>query len=113
MVIFVISIVGLALFLPVGVLIFWFVRGISFGEPVLLLWEATYNSIFLSVITAGITIALSFCMGIVLVRHKMFINKFLEPISFTGYALPGIVVGISLVFFGIQYGFFYTKQNIY
>ena len=36
----------------------------------------------------------------------MFINKFLEPISFTGYALPGIVVGISLVFFGIQYGFF-------
>ena len=105
-VIFVISIVALALFLPVGVLIFWFVRGISFGEPVLLLWEATYNSIFLSIITAGITIFLSFCMGIVLVRHKMFINKFLEPISFTGYALPGIVVGISLVFFGIHYGFF-------
>ena len=104
--IFVVFIIGLALFLPIGVLVFWFVRGISFGEPILLLWEATYNSIFLSIVTAGITIFLSFCMAIVLVRHKMFINKFLEPISFIGYALPGIVVGISLVFFGIHYALF-------
>ena len=103
---FVVFIIVLALFLPISVLVFWFVRGISFGEPILLLWEATYNSIFLSIVTAVITIFLSFCMAIVLVRHKMLINKFLEPISFTGYALPGIVVGISLVFFGIHYGLF-------
>lgn len=93
----------LALILPVGVLSFWLIRGIGAGEPLLLLWDATKNSLLVSGAAALATVAMAIAMAVLLVRHPNRLNRVLEPISFTGYALPGVVVALALVFFGAKY----------
>ena len=104
-------VLGLALALPIGVLAFWLVRGISAGEPLLLLWSATRNSLLASGAAALLTTVMAIPMAALLVRHPTRLNRVLEPISFTGYALPGVVVALALVFFGARYaGILYQTQ---
>ncbi len=93
----------LALVLPVGVLMFWLIRGLGAGEPLLLLWSATRNSLLASGAAAVVTAAMAIAMAVLLVRYPSKLNRVLEPISFTGYALPGVVVALALVFFGAKY----------
>jgi iron(III) transport system permease protein len=93
----------LALALPVGILLFWLVRGLGAGEPLLLLWSATRNSLLVSGAAAAATAAMAIAMAVLLVRYPSKLNRVLEPISFTGYALPGVVVALALVFFGVKY----------
>ena len=97
------TVLTLALALPVGVLAFWLVRGIGAGEPLLLLWDATKNSLLVSGVAAVVTVAMAIAMAVLLVRHPSRLNRVLEPVSFTGYALPGVVVALALVFFGAKY----------
>lgn len=97
------TVLTLALALPVGVLMFWLIRGIGAGEPLLLLWSATRNSLLVSGAAALVTAAMAIAMAVLLVRYPTRLNRVLEPISFTGYALPGVVVALALVFFGAKY----------
>ena len=96
-------VLALALALPVGVLMFWLVRGLEAGEPLLLLWAATRNSLLVSGAAAVVTVAMAVAMAVLLVRYPTWLNRVLEPVSFTGYALPGVVVALALVFFGAKY----------
>ncbi|MDE2687571.1 MAG: iron ABC transporter permease [Chloroflexota bacterium] len=93
----------LALVLPVGVLTYWLLRGLNAGEPLLLLWDATKNSLLVSAAASIVTAAMAIAMAVLLVRFPTRLNRVLEPISFTGYALPGVVVALALVFFGARY----------
>ena len=97
------TVLTLALVLPVGILMFWLLRGMSAGEPLLLLWSATRNSLLVSGAAAVVTAAMAIVMAVLLVRYPSKLNRVLEPVSFTGYALPGVVVALALVFFGAKY----------
>ena len=97
------GVLTLALVLPIGVLTFWLVRGVGAGEPLLLLWAATRNSLLVSGAAAIVTAAMAIAMAVLLVRYPSRLNRVLEPVSFTGYALPGVVVALALVFFGAKY----------
>ena len=97
------AVLTLALVLPIGVLTFWLVRGLGAGEPLLLLWSATRNSLLASGAAAVVTVVMAIAMAVLLVRYPSRFNRVLEPISFTGYALPGVVVALALVFFGAKY----------
>lgn len=94
---------ALALALPTGMLAFWLARGVSAGEPLLLLWGATLNSVYVSAAAALVTVAMAIVMAVLLVRYPTRLNRVLEPVGFTGYALPGVVVALALVYFGAQY----------
>lgn len=100
---FLVFVAGLALALPMGILAYWLVRGATAGEPVLLLWAATRNSLFVSFLAAGITVAMAIPVATLLVRYPSRLNRVIEPISYIGYALPGVVVALALVFFGANY----------
>lgn len=99
----IIATLALALALPAGVLAFWLVRGVSNGEPLLLLWTATQNSLIVSLAAAGVTAIMAIAMTTLLVRYPTRINRVLESLSYTGYALPGVVVALALIFFGANY----------
>ena len=96
-------VLALALALPTGMLAFWLARGVSAGEPLLLLWGATLNSVYVSAAAALVTVAMAIVMAVLLVRYPTRLNRVLEPVGFTGYALPGVVVALALVYFGAQY----------
>lgn len=99
----IVSTLALALALPAGVLAFWLARGVSNGEPLLLLWTATQNSLIVSLAAAGVTAAMAIAMATLLVRYPTRLNRILESLSYTGYALPGVVVALALIFFGANY----------
>ena len=92
-----------ALILPIGVLMYWLVRGVSSGEPLLLLWTATRNSIYASGLTALAAAAFSIPVAALLVRYPGVLGRLLERASYVGYALPGVVVALALVFFGANF----------
>lgn len=97
------AVVLLGLALPMGVLGYWAVRGIAAGEPLLLLWGAARNSLYVAALAALITVAASFPIAILTVRFPGLLSTILERITFVGFALPGIAVALGLVFFGANY----------
>ena len=92
-----------ALVLPLSVLVYWLVRGVASGEPLLVLWAATRNSIYASGLTAVAAALCAIPVAVLLVRHTGLFSRMLERASFVGYALPGVVVALALVFFGSSF----------
>ena len=90
----------LALGLPSAVLTVWLLRGLSAGEPITPLWNSLGNSAVASMMAAMATTLLSIPLAIAIVRHRGPVAWFLERISYIGFALPGVVVALSLVYFG-------------
>jgi iron(III) transport system permease protein len=96
-------VVLLALVVPVGVLVFWLTRGLASGEPLRLLWGAAFNSVYVSALAAGVAALAAVPVAILAVRHPGRIASLVERLSYLGYALPGIVLALSLVFFGANF----------
>lgn len=90
--------------LPVGVSALWLVRGLLHGEAVSLEGAAALNSVFVSLGAALATVSAAVPVAILAVRYASPWSAFLEKVAYLGYALPGIVVALSLVFFGARYG---------
>ena len=97
------SLVIAALALPMSVLGYWLARGVTADEPLRILWGATWNSVSVSVLAALVAAACSVPVAVLIVRYPGILGKIVERMSFTGYALPGIVVALSLVFFGANF----------
>ena len=97
------AVVLLALAAPVGVLAFWLVRGLSEGEPLRPLWNAAWSSIYASGLAATVTALAALPVAILSVRFRGRVSGFVEKTTYLGYALPGIVLALSLVFFGANY----------
>lgn len=89
-----------ALGLPAFILAYWLVSGLMAGEPLLVLWSATWNAVSVSIIAAVVATVLSVPVAAKAVRQPGFIASAVYRFSHTGYAMPGIVVALALVFFG-------------
>ena len=100
------AIVTVGLLLPVGVLAYWLVRGVAAGEPLRLVWSAAWNSAMVSALAAGAATAAAVPVALMVVRFPGRLSFIIERASYTGFALPGIVVALALVFFGAAYGGF-------
>lgn len=95
--------VGLALLLPASVLLYWLVRGLRAGESLAPLWQATRNSLLASGVAAGATLLAALPVAILSVRRPGRLSHLLERMTYACFALPGIVVALAMVFFGIRY----------
>lgn len=95
--------VAFAVGLPLAVTLFWLIRGIVHGEPLLLMWGPALNTLGAGLAAAFLTVAAALPIGFLSVRFRSPITAFLERCTYLGYALPGIVVALSLVFFGARY----------
>lgn len=96
-------VVLLALVVPIGVLVFWLARGLASGEPLRLLWGAALNSVYVSGLAALVAAVAALPVAILAVRFPGWVAGLVERLSYLGYALPGIVLALSLVFFGANY----------
>ncbi len=97
------AVVLLALVVPVGVLVFWLARGLASGEPLRLLWGAAFDSVYVSALAAAVAALAALPVAILAVRFPGWVAGLVERLSYLGYALPGIVLALSLVFFGANY----------
>ncbi|MBK9054039.1 MAG: iron ABC transporter permease, partial [Chloroflexi bacterium] len=100
---FVSLIVVLGLVMPASGLVYWLVRGLSQGQTLAPLWQASANSVMVSLLAAVLTVAAALPVAVLAVRKTSRVSQWLERITYTGYALPGLVIALTLVFFGAQY----------
>jgi iron(III) transport system permease protein len=99
-----VTLLGVAL--PLLVMGFWLVRGLLVGEKLNLELALVFNSVSASGLAAVAAILAAIPVTILAVRFPDRRNRWLERSTYTGYALPGIVIALSLVFFGANYATF-------
>jgi iron(III) transport system permease protein len=100
---FILFVVTAALLLPMGVVAYWLVRGVAAGESLLPVWVASVNSVYVSLLAAGAAVVLALPVVYYSVRFPSAYSAWTARAAYLGYALPGIVVALSLVFFGANY----------
>jgi iron(III) transport system permease protein len=89
--------------LPVSTLLIWLARGLADGESFWGLPAAALSSIHVSAAAALVTVAAAFPVAYLSVRRPGALSSAMEKVSYAGFALPGIVVALALVFFGIRF----------
>ncbi|HEX5798711.1 MAG TPA: iron ABC transporter permease [Gaiellaceae bacterium] len=94
------AVVGGFLVLPATVLVYWLSRGLERTDwP----WNEALNSFTASGLAAGAAVLAALPVAILARRYPSHWTRLLERLSFTGNALPGIVIALSLVFFAANY----------
>lgn len=89
--------------LPVGITLFWLIRGMNAGYSFPNLLPSIINSVSASGLAAIATTVFSLPIAILAVRFPTKITAMIERCSYIGFGLPGIVIALSLVFFGANY----------
>lgn len=85
---------------PIGVLGYWLARGVANGESLDFLGAATRNSLWMAALAGGVTVLLAAPVALLAVRYPSRLSALLERMTYLGFALPGIVVALALVFVG-------------
>ena len=105
--------VVIALGLPVAVIGYWLSRALAVGDPLRSTLALGWRSLEVSAMAAGIGILCAWPVALLSARHAGPLARAVERLSHTGYALPGIVVALALVFFGVRYApFVYQTRGM-
>lgn len=92
-----------ALGLPIFVLVYWIARGISGGEGIGRLPELIGNTLVAGGLAAIVTTLAALPIAALAVRHRGWIAQLGARIAYLGYALPGIVIALTFVYFGANH----------
>jgi iron(III) transport system permease protein len=95
----------LALGIPVVNLAQRFTAGMSRPGSLAEVASAAGNSLWISLAGAALTTVLALPIGILAARRHGRFPALVERLSYLTHALPGVVIGLSLVFFGITVAF--------
>lgn len=96
------AVVGVSLGVPAWGMRRWFTRGSSradSGE----LWEATLNTLQVGAVGALAVAVLATPIALLSIRHPGWVSHTAEKAAYAGHSLPGVVVGLALVFFGVRF----------
>lgn len=94
----------LTLVVPVAIFGIWITRGA--GTEIAHLqfqWAFAWNSIYLALLAALVASILAIPVGYFSAISSSRIGRLAERGTYVGFAVPGIVVGLALVFFGSHY----------
>lgn len=65
--------------------------------------EFAFNSVYLAGITALLAAILSIPVGYLSARSDRSLDQLFERITYVGFAVPGVIIGLALVFFSANY----------
>lgn len=89
---------AIALLLPLASLFAWWARAADPGSFLDLLVPALRNSVLLALAASIIAVLLAIPIGLLASRYPSRAARFIERVTHVGFGLPGIVVGLALVF---------------
>ncbi len=96
------AVVTVSLGIPAWGMRRWFTRGSSRTDWAEF-WQAAGNTLQVGALGAIVVIALAAPVALMSVRHPGWLSRTAVRSAYAGHALPGVVVGLALVFFGIRY----------
>jgi len=101
------AVLSLALVLPLGVLAYWLLRGLQAGVAFRNTTSLVQDSVTASAFAAAAAIVVALPVAILATRHRGWFSRMVETASYTGYALPGLVVALALVFASVRFSWLY------
>ena len=100
---YVVAVLGMSLVLPIAILGNWLVRAWRRGDDLGQLGSATWNTLLLGFLGAILATALALPVAVLAVRYRSRFSLAIERLTYVGYGLPGLVIGLSFVFIGANY----------
>ena len=99
------AIATLALVVPIGTLVVWAVRSTTERVPsaYLFQWDLVVNSVSVAGVAAIASVLVAFPIAYLSARSNSWVGSLPERATYVGYATPGVVVGLALVFLGLSY----------
>lgn len=96
---------ALALAVPLGILALWLVRDTA-TPPSSLGFRPVFalNTVGVALAAAVVAAAFALPLAYVAARHDDRLSNLFERASYVGYAVPGVVMGLALVYIGARYG---------
>ncbi|MDO5628440.1 MAG: iron ABC transporter permease [Mobilicoccus sp.] len=97
------AVIGTALGVPALTLTRWTMAGVSRPGAPSEIAQAAANTLGVGLAGAAVAVVLALPIGVLLARHRTGLPRLLERLTYLAHALPGVVVGLSLVSFGIAW----------
>jgi len=98
------SVALLALVVPIAIFFNLLLRDTSgYADFLGFRWVYLFNSVSVSLIAAAVSTLAAIPVAYLSVRHRSRISSFIERATYIGYATPGVVVGLGLVYLGVSY----------
>ncbi len=102
---FVLAVVSASLLVPMSVLVVWSIRAFLDSQTLNMVFRAgslgfgsfVWNSLWTSSLAAVIAVMLSLPVALLSVRHASRISRLISRFCQVGYAIPGVVIALSLV----------------
>ena len=95
---------GLTLVVPVAIFARWAVASSGTAMPSLAFeLEYAINSVILSALAAIVAVGFALPVGYLSAESDGVLGRIAERATYVGFAVPGIVIGLALVFLGSQY----------
>jgi len=96
-------ITGLGVLTPLGMIIHWIINKAVSRNVDYDILALTFNTIYVSVLTALVVGFVGFLLAMLMCSSSSLWLQWVGRIPFVGYVLPGIVVGLAMVFFTSRY----------
>ncbi|MEQ8676183.1 MAG: iron ABC transporter permease [Aggregatilineales bacterium] len=93
----------LGVIIPVGVMLWWLTGRVMVESVPVSMTNIATNAVYVSFIAALVVAVAAMPLGMLSARAKSRFSRTLVSMSYIGNVLPGIVIGLALVFFGIRY----------
>lgn len=93
----------LSVLLPVAVLLYWSRLGIAGGALNSKFWTYTANTLKVSGLAALLAMAFSLPVIYLKSRYPSVVTAIIDRLSYSGYALPGVIVALGMIFIFNQY----------
>jgi iron(III) transport system permease protein len=95
---------GLALFVPLGILLTWLAQGgAEVGNALAFQPAYALNSVGVSAGAALVATVAGLPIAYLAASHRSRLTEAFERATYVGYAVPGVVLGLALVYLGTSY----------
>jgi iron(III) transport system permease protein len=95
---------GVALVVPLSILTLWLVRGKQLSTGLTFQLGFVWNSVGIAAVAALVAALVGLPIAHLSARDDSLPAQLFERASYVGYAVPGIVLGLAIVFLGARFG---------
>ncbi|KAB2951167.1 iron ABC transporter permease [Heliorestis acidaminivorans] len=94
---------GLAVFVPLSVLAYWASVGLTEGVIDQRFWGFAWNSFYMAGMASLICMFLALPVVYMKSRNPSIVSTVVDKLAYAGYALPGVIVALGIIFLFNQY----------
>jgi iron(III) transport system permease protein len=95
----------LAVGVPLGTITYWLITGASASFDAAELTGALYSTLTFGAGGAVLTVLFAFPLVVLSIRYRGIFSTLADRLPYFIHSLPGLVIGLTLVFFAVRYAF--------